>query len=89
MHSGTDPTVHFFVHFFVCYIIILYLCLQKLESVIRDRPEGEDPLISARYMHDVVLPVMSDLRKSADQLETLTDKNYWPFPTYDRLLFSI
>ena len=63
--------------------------LQKLESVIRDRPEGEDPLISARYMHDVVLPVMSDLRKSADQLETLTDKNYWPFPTYDRLLFSI
>ena len=27
-----DPIVHFFAHFFVWYII-MYLCLQKLESV--------------------------------------------------------
>ena len=63
--------------------------LQKLESVIRNRPEGEDPLADARYMHDTVLPAMANLRKSADTLETLTDKTYWPFPTYDELLFSI
>ena len=40
-------------------------------------------------MHDVVLPAMTCLRQSADELETMTDRNYWPFPTYDELLFSI
>ena len=63
--------------------------LQKLEMVISARPSGDDPLSDARYMHDTVLPVMADLRKSADILETLTDRKYWPFPTYDELLFSL
>jgi len=39
VHSGTDPIVHFFAHFFVWYIIILYLCLQKLESVCLENKE--------------------------------------------------
>ena len=39
VHSGTDPIVHFFAHFFVWYIIILYLCLQKLESVCLEKKE--------------------------------------------------
>ena len=63
--------------------------LQTLESVVHARPADDDPLADARYMHDTVLPAMSDLRKSADKLETLTDRSYWPFPTYDELLFSI
>ena len=63
--------------------------LHRLESVIAARPSGDDPLADARYMHDNVLPAMADLRKSADTLETLTDRSYWPFPTYDELLFSI
>ena len=63
--------------------------LQKLESVITARPYADDALCSARYMHDVVLPAMENLRRSADTLETLTEKSYWPFPTYDELLFSI
>ena len=63
--------------------------LRHLESVIADRPGGDDPLTSARYMHDTVLPAMANLRKSADILETMTDRSYWPFPTYDELLFSV
>ena len=63
--------------------------LQELESVISARPSENDPLAFARYMHDTVLPAMADLRKSADTLETLTDRTYWPFPTYDELLFSL
>ena len=39
VHSGTDPIVHYFAHFFVWYIIILYLCLQKLESVCLENKE--------------------------------------------------
>lgn len=63
--------------------------LQHLENVLRDRPDNNDTEKAARYMHDVVLPAMADLRKSADALELLTDRTYWPFPTYDELLFSI
>jgi len=63
--------------------------LQNLESVISARPSEDDPLTDARYMHDHVIPAMENLRKSADTLETLTDRNYWPFPTYNELLFSI
>ena len=63
--------------------------LHRLECAVRERSIGEDPLADAQYMHDSVLPTMADLRSSADTLETLTDRSYWPFPTYDELLFSI
>ena len=67
----------------------LNLDLRKLESVVQNRPGTEDPEKAARYMHDVVLPVMSSLRTAADALEGMTDRSYWPFPTYDELLFSV
>jgi glutamine synthetase len=63
--------------------------LQQLETKLSSVPEGEDPLAEARFMHDSVLPAMEALRKSADTLEQLTDRTYWPFPTYDDLLFSV
>ena len=67
----------------------LSLALRKLESALSDRPAGTDLLAIARYMHDTVLPAMASLRISADRLETMTDRSYWPFPTYDELLFSV
>ena len=39
------------------------------------------------YMSDTVLPAMQTLREDADILEQLTDKSYWPYPTYSDLLF--
>ena len=32
---------------------------------------------------------IAELRESADALETLTGKTYWPYPTYGKLLFDI
>lgn len=46
-----------------------------------------DPELAVDYYHDVVVPAMAALRKEADTLETLTDKSYWPYPTYSDLLF--
>ena len=43
----------------------------------------------AFYYHDVVVTAMNDLRKPADELEKLVDKEYWPFPTYADLLFEV
>ena len=46
-----------------------------------------EPSAAANYYHNVVIPAMRDLRKEADILETLTDKSYWPYPTYSDLLY--
>ena len=35
------------------------------------------------------LYAMAGLREVADELETLTAKKYWPFPSYGEMLFSI
>ncbi len=40
-------------------------------------------------IRDAVLPAMSRLRAVADEAETKTAKEYWPFPTYGDLLFSV
>lgn len=39
--------------------------------------------------HGTILPIMNDLRKAADHLESITDSSYWPMPTYGDLLFKI
>ena len=39
------------------------------------------------YYHDVIVSGMELVRQDADLLEQLTDKSYWPYPTYSDLLF--
>ncbi len=41
------------------------------------------------YCHLTIIPDMAKAREAADQLETLTDSKYWPFPVYSDLLFSV
>ena len=43
----------------------------------------------AFYYREQVVPAMDALRKPADELEKLVDKEYWPFPTYADLLFEV
>ena len=38
------------------------------------------------YAH-VVLPVMEDLRSAVDAMEVVVDREFWPVPTYDDMLF--
>jgi len=42
---------------------------------------------AAKYMSEVIVPAMETLRGDADLLEQLTDKAYWPYPTYSDILF--
>jgi len=48
-----------------------------------------DTLIKARAYKEMVLPIMEDLRKDADKLESMMDANLWPIPTYGDLLFGL
>lgn len=49
----------------------------------------EDPLTNAKAYHTVVLSDMDELRKSVDAAETLIPDALLPYPTYDKLLFSV
>ena len=44
---------------------------------------------AAEYCRDKLLPAMGSLREAADALETITAKEYWPFPGYEDLLFNL
>ena len=60
---------------------------EKLERDLTKTPA--DPKKAMTYSHDVLIPDMDKAREAADQLETMTASDYWPFPTYADLLFSV
>lgn len=64
--------------------------LVKLEKAIETAASLHgDTKAQAIAYRDLVFKTMGELRKDADNLETMVDANYWPFPTYSKLLFNI
>ena len=49
----------------------------------------EDVTEAANDIRDVILSKMDALRAVCDEAETITAKEFWPFPTYSDLLFSV
>ncbi len=49
----------------------------------------EDVTEAANDSRDVILGKMDALRAVCDEAETITAKEFWPFPTYSDLLFSV
>ena len=63
----------------------MFACCEKLREDLSHIPEGKENIVN--YYHDTIVTDMQALRKQADILESLTDKSYWPYPTYSDLLF--
>ena len=73
--------------------------ISDLEEVMLDKVEllEEAEIASGNYtnaeaagfFHDSVIPKMNELRVIGDEMETITGKEYWPFPSYGELLFSV
>ncbi len=63
----------------------LYEEIERLKADLAQIPAGE--VLTAKYYREVILADMDALRREADLLEQLTDKAYWPYPTYSDLLF--
>lgn len=47
----------------------------------------EDPQEEANFYANDVIPAMEALRKEIDDLECIVERNYWPVPTYNDILF--
>ena len=61
----------------------------SLESSLIEYKTITDVTKSAALIRDVIIQKMAELRIVADEAETLTAEKYWPFPTYDKLLFGV
>jgi glutamine synthetase len=63
----------------------LYARCEKLREDLAHIPASKEDIVN--YYHDTIVTDMQMLREQADILESLTDKSYWPYPTYSDLLF--
>ena len=59
-----------------------------LESAIAGS-RSENAYDAAHYYRYTVFAAMETLRATVDELETITASDYWPYPSYTDLLFSI
>ncbi|NLD04014.1 MAG: hypothetical protein GX674_11960, partial [Clostridiales bacterium] len=48
-----------------------------------------EQLEQAHFYRESVFTAMNELRLTADELETLVGKSYWPMPGYGEILYSV
>ena len=64
----------------------LYDACEQLRVNLESVPK-EDTQAAMVYFRNTIVKGMTTIRFHADVLEQLTDKTYWPYPTYSDLLF--
>ena len=63
--------------------------LQNLEKEVDKTKDIEGVTKTATYYAEKIIPAMNALRESCDEMECLTSKEHWPFPSYADLLFRV
>ena len=61
--------------------------MKKLETDLSEMPAAIGP--ASQKMAHVVVPDMEAVRALADSMEKLTSSDYWPYPSYTDMLYSI
>ena len=67
----------------------LYNKCDLLDNEVQSTTKCSSHFEKAELFKNKVIPAMNDCRKTADELETIVGKKYWPFPTYSDLLFRV
>ena len=62
---------------------------EELEDALIALHDAGGIIAEAEAIRDTVLPKMCELRVACDEAETVTDRAYWPYPTYADILFSV
>ena len=61
---------------------------KELDAGVAMVGRAADVIAEGYEIRDILLARMEDLRASCDEAETLTAKDYWPYPSYADLLFA-
>ena len=67
----------------------LFCRLEKLETDTDRSHSAEGSLENARFCREVLFEDLASLRETVDRLESLVSKEFWPFPTYAEILYSV
>ncbi|MBO7217545.1 MAG: glutamine synthetase type III, partial [Clostridia bacterium] len=63
--------------------------LSKLEGAVNDAKKITGSFETASHYKNSVLASMDTLRDYIDRLEAITDAEFWPYPSYGDMLFSV
>ena len=63
--------------------------VQALENELEAKKEIVDAQKLAEYYKDTIISRMEKIRASADAIEVMTERTYWPYPSYADLLFGV
>ncbi|MDE7084383.1 MAG: glutamine synthetase type III, partial [Clostridia bacterium] len=66
----------------------VYSLCGKLEEELK-KIKLTDVRSASQDMAHKILPIMQEIRLRVDRMETLTAADYWPYPTYFDLLYSV
>ena len=61
----------------------------RLESLLHSVEKVEGTIEQATFYKDKIIKEMEYIRLIVDELEPIVDRAYWPYPTYEELMFSI
>lgn len=67
----------------------LYKKLGELEKSAQNTENHNDILKEAKFCKEHIFENMQSLREIIDELEAVAGKNYWTYPTYAEILYSI
>ncbi len=67
----------------------LYTTAQSMAQALENAPASEGDIESARYYRDVVYALEYKASHLVNELEANTSAEYWPYPTYADILFSV
>ncbi len=67
----------------------MYKKLGDLEGATLDAHAEDDIESTSRVCHDKVFGEMTALRTIVDEVETIVAEEYWPYPTYAEILYSV
>ena len=63
--------------------------VDELQAAVNAAKALSDESAKAVAFHDVVLPKMDALRAAADDAETICGEDYWPLPSYSKMLYYV
>ena len=67
----------------------IYKELEVLEKKVQLAEKTEGVFEKADYYKSVVLPAMEKLRTGCDSAEEIMPAEYWPYPTYAQIMYSV
>ena len=63
--------------------------IDTLQAAVDSAKALEDESKKAVAFHDDVIPAMDALRAAADDAETICGEDYWPLPSYSKMLYYV